>query len=110
MDMLYPDLQQNFTQLHLSHCIEQLRQAILYHGDLTPVTLTPVYSEGSKVLNLLGQTEYERTCRDWRRFAVGWAGESEYYDLTNNTHRLTFHSIWKSTWNFLKCKSLAGYS
>ena len=67
-DVPYSAYQQNMTRIHLDHCVEQLRQAILCHGDLTPVTLTPVYSEGSHTLNLLGQTEYEHTCRDWRAF------------------------------------------
>ena len=66
--MQYEALQANFTQLHLGHCVEQLRQAILCHGDLTPVTLTPVFQHERKILNLVGQTEYPHTCRDWTRF------------------------------------------
>ena len=43
---------QNLTRIHLDHCVEQLRQVILCHGDLTPVTLTPVYSEESQHFEL----------------------------------------------------------
>lgn len=57
--------QENMMRLHLRHCIEQLRQAIMCYGDLTPVTLTPVYNRERGVLNLAGQTEYEHTCWDF---------------------------------------------
>ena len=62
----YERLQGNYVQLHVDHCVEQLRQAILCHGDLTPVTLTPVLNSKRGVLQLLGQTEYLHTCRDWK--------------------------------------------
>lgn len=62
----YERLQSNYLQLHVDHCVEQLRQAILCHGDLTPVTLTPVLNSQRGVLQLLGQTEYFHTCRDWK--------------------------------------------
>lgn len=68
VDLQYQGLQTNFTQLHISHCVEQLRQAILCHGDLTPVTLTPLFNEKRKILSLVGQTEYPHTCRDWNSF------------------------------------------
>ena len=68
VDMQYQRLQANFTQLHISHCVEQLRQAILCHGDLTPVTLRPIYNPERNSLNLLGETEYLHTCRDWKIF------------------------------------------
>lgn len=58
-------LQANYTQLHINHCIEHLRQAILCHGDLTPVTLKPVVHTDGNILDLVGQTEYPDTCRDW---------------------------------------------
>lgn len=57
--------QENMMRIHLYHCIGQLRQAIMCYGDLTPVTLTLVYNYERGVLNLVGQTEYEHTCRDF---------------------------------------------
>ncbi|KAF2667551.1 hypothetical protein BT63DRAFT_294852 [Microthyrium microscopicum] len=65
-DYLSEELQHNIDQLHMDHCIEHLRQAILCHGDLTPVTLTPVYDFQRNLLNLVGQTRYPHTCRDWK--------------------------------------------
>lgn len=60
--------------LHLAHCIEQLRQAVLCHGDTTPVTLKPVVTElegGRKLLTMLGETERKHTCRDSEGM-IGW--------------------------------------
>lgn len=65
MNKHYEKIQPNLPRLHLDHCVEQLRQAILCHGDLTPVTLQPVFHREAHVLDLLGQTEYKHTCRDW---------------------------------------------
>ena len=65
MNTNYQKIQPNLPRLHLDHCIEQLRQAILCHGDLTPVTLRPVFHRETHVLALVGQTEYKHTCRDW---------------------------------------------
>jgi hypothetical protein len=64
-DEQFDFLGKDFMRMHMDHCIEQLRQAILCHGDLTPVTLTPVFNPEKKILNLVGQTEYPHTCRDW---------------------------------------------
>ena len=60
-------------EVHIDHCIEQLRQAILCHGDLTPVTMVPIFSEKTQTISLLGQTTHPHTCRDWRTLseAVG---------------------------------------
>ncbi|KAI7535086.1 NAD(P)-binding protein [Hortaea werneckii] len=60
--------------LHLAHCIEQLRQAVLCHGDTTPVTLKPIVTEledGRKLLTMLGETERKHTCRDSEAM-IGW--------------------------------------
>lgn len=54
-------------RLHLDHCLEQLRQAVLCHVDTTPVTLRPIVSrlgDGQNVLTMLGETERLHTCRD----------------------------------------------
>jgi hypothetical protein len=64
-DKQYDVLGEDFVRLHVNHCIEQLRQAIMCHGDLTPVTLMPVFNPSKNVLVLVGQTEYSHTCRDW---------------------------------------------
>ena len=65
MNRQYEKIQINLSRLHLDHCIEQLRQAILCHSDLTPVTLRPIFDREARVLVLLGQTKYTHTCRDW---------------------------------------------
>ena len=43
--------------LHMDHCMEQLRQAILCHADATRVTLKPVQFIGSRQWLLVGETE-----------------------------------------------------
>ena len=68
MEMQYADLSADFARTHIDHCVEQLRPSILCHGDLTPLTLTPIWNQKSKILLKLGQTEYPHTCRDWREF------------------------------------------
>ena len=64
-------------KMHVDHCIEQLRQAVLCHGDLTPVTLKPIRmraEEGAKGESwvLLGETERQHTCRDGVTLAREW--------------------------------------
>ena len=57
-----------FHRLHVDHCVDQLRQAIMCHGDLTPVSLASVELKtrgGGKIRALLGETEREHTCRDF---------------------------------------------
>ncbi|KAH9823748.1 Dimethylamine methyltransferase MtbB1 [Teratosphaeria destructans] len=58
-------------RMHVEHCIEQLRQAVLCHGDITPVTLKPVY-KGDRLVALLGQTERAHTCRDGEAIVEEW--------------------------------------
>ncbi|KAJ6039070.1 hypothetical protein N7499_003123 [Penicillium canescens] len=53
-------------RMHIDHCIDHLRQSVLCHGDLTPVTMKPVTANTSlpyPVTFYLGQTEREHTCR-----------------------------------------------
>ncbi|KAF2176083.1 hypothetical protein K469DRAFT_755879 [Zopfia rhizophila CBS 207.26] len=52
-------------RMHVDHCIDQLRQAILCHGDLTPVTLRPVLMNDPSA-DLVGETERVHTCRNWK--------------------------------------------
>ncbi|KAJ6049343.1 hypothetical protein N7460_003218, partial [Penicillium canescens] len=55
-----------YRRIHVDHCVDHLRQAILCHGDLTPVTMKPVAANTSlpySVTLYLGQTEREHTCR-----------------------------------------------
>lgn len=68
MPMFKPALE----RLHINHCLEQLRQAILCHGDLTPVTLKPVWNEELGMWILLGETERQHTCRDGHAIAKAW--------------------------------------
>ena len=56
-----------YRQMHLDHCVDHLRQALLCCGDLTAVTLKPVLANTSlpyPVTFYLGQTEREHTCRN----------------------------------------------
>ncbi|OGE49537.1 hypothetical protein PENARI_c021G08772 [Penicillium arizonense] len=55
-----------YRRIHIDHCVDHLRQALLCHGDLTPVTMKPVAANTSlpfPVTFYLGQTEREHTCR-----------------------------------------------
>jgi hypothetical protein len=64
--------------LHNDHCIEQLRQAIICHGDMTPVTIRPVLDgNGKEVWVWLGETEREHTCRDGMALRNAWWGRGE---------------------------------
>jgi hypothetical protein len=62
-------LPMEYRRIHIDHCMDQLRQAVMCHGDLTPVTLKPVWVGGEsgkhEKLYLLGQTERMHTCRRW---------------------------------------------
>ncbi|KAF3009299.1 hypothetical protein E8E15_000434 [Penicillium rubens] len=60
------DLPPEYRRIHIDHCVDHLRQALLCHGDLTPVTMKPVATNTSlpySVTFYLGQTEREHTCR-----------------------------------------------
>jgi hypothetical protein len=64
--------------MHNDHCIEQLRQAILCHGDMTPVTMRPIYDEsGENIVYYLGETEREHTCRDGMKLRDAWWERAE---------------------------------
>lgn len=55
-----------YRRMHIDHCVDHLRQALLCHGDLTPVTMKPVVANTSlpgQIVFYLGQTEREHTCR-----------------------------------------------
>lgn len=62
----------DLRKMHVNHCLEQLRQGVLCHADLTPVTLKPVRDESGKVWALLGETEREHTCRNGMEIAKVW--------------------------------------
>ncbi|KAJ5582717.1 hypothetical protein N7535_001337 [Penicillium sp. DV-2018c] len=54
---IFPD---NWNRIHIDHCLDQLRQAIQCHGDLSPV---PLYHYNDEIIGLgVGQTH---TCRRW---------------------------------------------
>lgn len=76
LDMAYyegePGIPKEYQKMHIYHCIEQLRQAVLCHGDMTPVTLKPVTDETGEVWALLGETERLHTCRDGVALAEAW--------------------------------------
>ncbi|KFY84219.1 hypothetical protein V498_07859, partial [Pseudogymnoascus sp. VKM F-4517 (FW-2822)] len=52
-----------YRRMHMDHCVDQIRQAILCAGDLTPVTLQPILTGESRIL-ILGQAERLHTCRN----------------------------------------------
>lgn len=50
----------DWARIHIDHCLDQLRQAIQCHGDLSPV---PLYNHPGVPIGLgVGQTH---TCRKW---------------------------------------------
>jgi hypothetical protein len=54
---IFPD---NWTRIHRDHCLDQLRQAIQCHGNLSPA---PVYHYNNDIVRLVvGQLH---TCRKW---------------------------------------------
>ncbi|KAL2060281.1 hypothetical protein VTL71DRAFT_9676 [Oculimacula yallundae] len=56
---------------HLDHCVDQIRQALMCHADLTPVPMMPVV--GGPERSILGNGEVH-TCRD---FDAIWAWVEE---------------------------------
>ena len=56
-------------RMHIDYCVDQVRQSIMCHADLTPVTLKPVWEGGAdsskKTVFYLGETEREHTFRKW---------------------------------------------
>ena len=58
-------LPEELQNMHVVHCIEQLRQTLQCAGDLTPVPLRP-YGHGAHI-DLIG-TPMAHTCRDWNAF------------------------------------------
>ena len=63
--------------LHLDHCMEQLRQQILCHGDITPVTIKPIMGRHGETFVLLGETERMHTCRDGLALRDRWMARGE---------------------------------
>ena len=57
------DLPVQYRRMHIEHCIDQLRQAVMCHGDTTPVTLKPIWLDRPSI-GLLGETERTHTCRN----------------------------------------------
>jgi hypothetical protein len=70
-------VQMKYARMHLDHCLEQLRQAVLCHGDLTPVTLKPLKHEDGRIWGYLGETEREHMCRNGEELGVIWVGRGE---------------------------------
>ncbi|KAK0272860.1 hypothetical protein LTS16_023597 [Friedmanniomyces endolithicus] len=67
----------DFERLHIDHCLDQLRQAVLCHGDMTPVTLRPVRNAKGEQWALLGETEREHVCRDGEALGREWREKGE---------------------------------
>ncbi|KAK0924025.1 hypothetical protein LTR91_011512 [Friedmanniomyces endolithicus] len=70
-------LSQPFERLHIDHCLDQLRQAVLCHGDMTPVTLRPVRDARGEQWALLGETKRKHTCRDGEALGRKWREKGE---------------------------------
>ncbi|KAK1817536.1 hypothetical protein LTR12_008061 [Friedmanniomyces endolithicus] len=68
---------QDFERLHIDHCLDQLRQAVLCHGDMTPVTLRPVRNAKGEQWALLGETERKHRCRDGEALGREWREKGE---------------------------------
>ena len=75
-------LPEEYRRMHIDHCIDQLRQAILCHGDMTPVTLKRVNLSDHKIA-LLGETERMHTCRNGPDLRKWW------WNRGDETGRLT---------------------
>lgn len=69
------DIPAEYRRMHIDHCIEQLRQAVMCHADMTPVTLKPVRNSEGRVWALLGETERMHTCRNGEELARVWQEE-----------------------------------
>jgi hypothetical protein len=76
-------LPEPYRRMHIDHCIDQLRQAVLCHGDMTPVTLKAIWTDTPKWA-ALGQTERMHTCRD------GMALQKWMEGRGSKTGRITF--------------------
>ena len=77
--MLYPEYyilnrtsqyltENNIDHVHRSHCIELLRQSVMCHSDITPVSW--MYKDGSPYPILHGN----HVCRDFEKIS-SWAKE-----------------------------------
>jgi hypothetical protein len=55
-----PHFPDDWKRLHMDHCLDQLRQSIQCHGDMTPAPL--YFFAGDHVGLGIGQTH---TCRKW---------------------------------------------
>ena len=64
-------LPEQYRRMHIDHCIDQLRQAITCHGDMTPVSLRKV-DLGDHQIGLLGETERMHTCRNGMDLKQWW--------------------------------------
>ncbi|TKA33322.1 hypothetical protein B0A50_00875 [Salinomyces thailandicus] len=61
--------------MHIDHCIESLRSALLCHADLTPVTLKPVVdARTGRTWAVLGETARKHGCRDGMGLWRAWRG------------------------------------
>ncbi|RAO68350.1 uncharacterized protein BHQ10_004362 [Talaromyces amestolkiae] len=76
-------LPEEYRRMHIDHCLEQLRQATLCHGDMTPVTLKAIWMDTPRWA-ALGQTERMHTCRD------GMALREATWDRGEEVGRISF--------------------
>ncbi|KAE8447946.1 hypothetical protein EG329_010018 [Mollisiaceae sp. DMI_Dod_QoI] len=74
-------LPEQLRQVHVEHCLDQLRQNIQCAGDLTPVPLRP-YGEEPNV-NLIG-TPQIHTCRNWNTFRQFYTQRGDEFGMLNS--------------------------
>ncbi|KAK8164343.1 hypothetical protein IWX90DRAFT_256120 [Phyllosticta citrichinensis] len=66
------EIQPGFERVHIDHCINQIREALMCSADVTPVSLkatewkTVEDGEEKTSILLIGETERRHTCRDFR--------------------------------------------
>jgi len=68
---------------HLDHCVDQIRQALMCHADLTPVPMIPV--EGAPDGAIIGNGELH-TCRDFDAVIIEMGGRTR--EEAEGTRRL----------------------
>ncbi|KAK8253041.1 hypothetical protein HDK77DRAFT_437343 [Phyllosticta capitalensis] len=65
------EIQPGFERVHIDHCINQIREALMCSADVTPVSLKTTewnrveHGEEKRSLLVIGETERRHTCRDF---------------------------------------------
>jgi len=54
---------ERMTKIHLDHCVDYLRQVLMCHADLTPITFR--YDKKKRPLPFVPDFNIKHTCRNW---------------------------------------------